>query len=76
MSYRVTSAFRAFERDYRRDEVLTVSDLECWQPDEARAEMVADLVTRGLLEPMDVADPAAGHPPVWGGVPDPEPDPA
>ena len=67
-SYRVTAAFTAFQRDYRRGEVLTDADLGCWVPDEDRDMAIAGLVSQGKLEVVDTADPAGGLQQVWGGL--------
>ena len=67
-SYRVTAAFTAFQRDYRRGEVLTDVDLACWEPDEDRDMAIAGLVSQGKLEVVDAADPAGRLQQVWGGL--------
>ena len=67
-SYRVTAAFTAFQRDYRRGEVLTDVDLACWEPDEDRDMAIAGLVSQGKLEVVDTADPAGRLRQVWGGL--------
>ena len=67
-SYRVTATFTAFQRDYRRGEVLTDADLACWVPDEDRDMAIAGLVSQGKVEVVDTADPAGGLQQVWGGL--------
>ena len=65
-SYRVTAAFTAFQRDYRRGEALTDVDLACWEPDGDRDMAIAGLVSQGKLEVVDAADPAGRLQQVWG----------
>ena len=67
-SYRVTAAFTAFQRDYRRGEVLTDVDLACWEPDEDRDMAIAGLVSQGKLGVVDATDPAGRLQQVWGGL--------
>ena len=67
-SYRVTAAFTAFQRDYRRGEVLTDVDLVCWEPDGDRDMAIAGLVSQGKIEVVDAADPVGGLQRVWGGL--------
>ena len=67
-SYRVTAAFTAFQRDYRRGEVLTDADLACWMPDEDRDMAIAGLVSQGKIEVVDATDPAGRLHQVWGGL--------
>jgi hypothetical protein len=67
-SYRVTATFTAFQRDYRRGEVLTDVDLACWVPDEDRDMAIAGLVSQGKIEVVDAADPAGRLQQVWGGL--------
>ena len=66
-SYRVTGTFTAFQRDYRRGEVLTDADLACWEPDEDRDMAIAGFVSQGKIEVVDAADPAGRLQQVWGG---------
>ena len=67
-SYRVTAAFTAFQRDYRRGEVLTDVDLACWEPDEDRDMAIAGLVSQGKLGVVDATDPAGRLQQVCGGL--------
>ena len=67
-SYRVIATFTAFQRDYRRGEILTDVDLGCWVPDEDRNMAITGLVSQGKLEVVDAADPAGALQQVWGGL--------
>ena len=67
-SYLVTAAFTAFQRDYRRGEVLSDADLACWEPDGDRDMAIASLAGQGKLEVVDAADPAGRLQQVWGGL--------
>lgn len=67
-SYRVTAAFTAFQRDYRRGEILSDVDLACWEPDGDRDMAIAGFVSQGKLEVVDAADPAGRLQQVWDGV--------
>jgi hypothetical protein len=67
-SYRVTGTFTAFQRDYRRGEVLTDVDLACWESDEDRDIALGGLVSQGKIEVVDAADPAGRLQQVWGGL--------
>ena len=67
-SYRVTAAFTAFQRDYRRGEVLTDVDFACWEPDEDREMAIDGFVSQGKLEVVDAADRAGRLQQVWGGL--------
>lgn len=67
-SYRVTATFTAFQRDYRRGEVLTDVDLACWEPDGDRDIEIAGLVSQGKIEVVDATDPAGRLQQVWGGL--------
>jgi hypothetical protein len=67
-SYRVTTAFTAFQRDYKRGAVLTDVDLACWEPDGDRDMALAGLVSQGKLEAVDATDPAGRLHQVWGGL--------
>ena len=67
-SYRVTAAFTAFQRDYKRGEVLTDVDFACWEPDEDRDIALAGLLSQGKIEVADATDPAGRLQQVWGGL--------
>ena len=67
-SYRVTATFTAFQRDYRRGEVLTDVDLACWEPDGDREISIAGFVRQGKLDIVDAADPTGRLQQVWGGL--------
>jgi hypothetical protein len=67
-SYRATAAFTAFQRDYRRGEVLSDADLACWEPGAERDIAIAGLVSQGKLEAVDAADPAGRLQQVWGSL--------
>lgn len=79
-SYIVTTPFQAFDREYKRDEVLTDADMACWLPEEDRAFVVDGLVRFGKLVPLEAGAPGAGYPATWGSAapaePVPEPEPA
>lgn len=69
MSYRVVNPFRAFDRGYERDTVLTVEgDLSCWLPTEDGAAKVLALVASGDLEEIGAADPDSDLPATFGGA--------
>lgn len=72
-SYSVTTPFQAFDRQYKRDEVLTDADMACWLPEEDRALVVEGLVQFGKLVPLGAGAPAGGYPATWGSAAPAEP---
>lgn len=72
-SYRVNTAFQAFEREYKVGTVLTADDLSCWLPDEDRAVVIDGLVRQSKIEALGADDSAGKYPPTWGSAPEPEP---